>query len=466
LSSFPAVRVTAVGMRERVAVVLRAEAQGVAIARPLAWDVGKSALPFQVRRFTGRQGNEVVMLVDRGRGPAFYPTVFLTCCYEKSGESASTREMVLRAIGMAHAWADARGRDFDDDLRHGSFLSLADVEALADHLMLSVEAQATANAVTSAPKNSPRSGSTVDLERFRPRPERLAAVPGGIEPGNAFSRIKWVARYVEWHLQQRLGVADRSGPDCPGLRHSGPQALARLRERGRGNGRRALDNEALEGVPQEVIDLVSNALRPGNPLNPFEPGFLQARNELLWHVFVSSGGRRSEVQSVLVKDVTYSQRRLFFSTSKTRTRTVSISQEAADQFERFIEDHWAGLPQAARRRGYLFTGKTGEHLSPRAVGRVFEAIRERVPGCPDFLTAHTTRRSWNDRFSEKLDALPPEKRIPAEQEMRARNMLQGWSPTSSMGALYANRHLRRKADELGEQLANAISKRGRDPSDD
>jgi integrase len=430
----------------------------------LPWDAGKSLLAFQVRRFVGRQGNEVVILIDRDRGPAFYPTLFVTCFYEKPGKSANTREMVLRAIGMARAWAITRGRDFDHDLRYGPFLSLTDAEALADHLMLSVDAQVAANSVALLGKFSLRGVSK--LEQLRPNPKLLAVVSSGIEPGNALSRIKWVARYAEWHLQQRIAVADRSHFDHSDLRNFGPQAVARLRERGRGAGGRSSDNEALEGVPQEAIDLISEALRPGDPLNPFEPGFLQARNELLWHVFVSSGGRRSEVQSVLVKDVTYSQRRMFFSTSKTRPRTVPISQRAADQFERFIEEYWSKLPQTARKRGYLFTGKAGEHLTPRSVGRVFEAICKRVPGCPEFLTPHTARRTWNDRFSERLDALPPEKRMPVEQEMRARNMLQGWSPTSSMGALYANRHLRRKADELGEELANAVSKDTGEPGND
>jgi integrase len=429
-----------------------------------AWTASKSPLSFQVRRFIGRTGHEQVILTDWGRGPAFYPTVFMTCCYDKTNKSANTREMVLRALGMARAWAAAHGCDLDYDLRQGSFLSLADAEALADHLMLSVEAQAAANTVAAAVRRPV--GNVSKLERLRPSLKTLARAPAGLESGSAFSRIKWVAHYVEWHLLQRLGVADRAAAECVDLRNLGPQIVARLRERGRGDGRRSIENEALEGVPQEVIDLVSDALRPGDPQNPFTPGFVQARNELLWHLFISSGGRRAEVQSVLVKHVSFAQRRMYISQSKTQTRTVPISRTAADRFDMFVQDHWSKLPQAARKRGLLFTGQTGEPLSVRTVNRIFVTIRTRVPGCPQFLTPQTTRRSWNDRFSEMVDGAPPDRRMSVEQEMRTRNLLQGWTPTSSMGAHYANRHLRRKADELGEELANTPSKDKRKRADD
>lgn len=422
----------------------------------VAWTAGKSLLPFQVRRFKGRSGHEVVILIDHGRGPAFYPTVFMTCRYDKSGTSANTREALLRAIGMARAWAEARGRDLDHDLQQGNFLNINEAESLADHLMLSVEAQSAANRAASSIRQSQKSVSRV--EQFRPSPTRLATASSGIKPANSVQRISWVAKYIEWHLQQRTGAADRSRDEREHLRGLGPQLLARLRERAGGYGRRAMDDEALEGISQEAIDLVSAALRPGDPQNPFTPGFVQERNELLWHIFISTGGRRAEVQSTLVKDVQYSTRRLYFSQSKTRTRTVPISPTAAELFDRFIENRWSKLQLSARKRGLLFTRQSGEPLSVRSINLIFVTMRERIPGCPEFLVPHTTRRTWNDRFSELVDQAPPGKRVSAEQEMRTRNALQGWSPNSSMGALYANRHIRRKADELGEELASEVAK--------
>lgn len=430
-----------------------------------AWTVGKSSLPFQVRRFFDRTGYEVVILIDRGRGPAYYPTLFMTCFYDKTGKPPSTRESVLRTLGMARAWAGARGRDLDDDLRHGPFMSLADAEALADHLMLSVEAQAAANIVAAEKvRRTPRPASK--LERLRPNPKALASAPSGLDPDNALSRIQWVARYTKWHLEQRMDTADHSTAGCADLLIRGPQVLARLRERGRGAGKGSSDDEALEGVSKEVIDLVSDALRPGDPQNPFTPGFIQARNEVAWHFYISSGGRRTEVWSMLVKNVNFSQRRMYISESKTQPRWVPISPAAALRFDMFIQDYWSKLPQAARRRGLLFTSSTGEPLSVRAINRMFVTVRTRVPGCPAFLIPHTTRRTFSVRFCEEVDALPPDKRMPEAKELQVHNQIQGWSEKSDMSALYAKRHIRRKADELGERVANSIGTGARHASSD
>ncbi|TIW03432.1 MAG: hypothetical protein E5V74_09140 [Mesorhizobium sp.] len=94
------------------------------------------------------------------------------------------------------------------------------------------------------------------------------------------------------------------------------------------------------------------------------------------------------------------------------------------------------------------------------MNRIFERIRAMLPDAPDYLTPHTMRRTWNDRFSELVDQQPPDKRMDPEQEIRIRNKLQGWSPQSEMGAQYARRHIRKRADDLAERLANNIIERG------
>ena len=65
-------------------------------------------LPFQVKEFTSRSGDETVLLLDRQDGPAFWPNVFVTSRYVVAGRAADTRKKVLRSIGMARMWAGRR----------------------------------------------------------------------------------------------------------------------------------------------------------------------------------------------------------------------------------------------------------------------------------------------------------------------------------------------------------------------
>lgn len=133
-----------------------------------------------------------------------------------------------------------------------------------------------------------------------------------------------------------------------------------------------------------------------------------------------------------------------------------IGEITAEAFDHFMTEHWSTLPKEARRRGYLFTDEGGKHLSARAFNRIFEFARAVNPAIPDFTTPHTMRRTWNDNFSRTIDSLPSDRKPPEEREIQMRNRLQGWSPNSKMGALYARRHTRRAADELAESLINNL----------
>ena len=98
-------------------------------------------LPFQVRRFEGRRGEEVVLLTRRSGLPHFYPNLFATSDYRNPGRSPNTIVKVLRSIGLAQMWAAMNGRDLDEDLYAGPFLSVVDADDLASFLGLVTEEQ-------------------------------------------------------------------------------------------------------------------------------------------------------------------------------------------------------------------------------------------------------------------------------------------------------------------------------------
>ncbi|MNY49050.1 hypothetical protein D3C86_1844390 [compost metagenome] len=96
-------------------------------------------------------------------------------------------------------------------------------------------------------------------------------------------------------------------------------------------------------------------------------------------------------------------------------------------------------------------------MSKSAINLIFETVRKGSGVIPDFFAPHTMRRTWNDRLSRKIDALPPEKRMPPEEEKKIRNHNNGWSKNSEMASRYAARSIREKADRIAEELANDIA---------
>lgn len=162
-------------------------------------------LGFQVRRFTGRSGVEEVLLTDRMGMPWFWPNVFTTSEYRNASMSPNTQAKLLRTLGLAFLWAQSKDRDLDADLSVGGFLDMSDVEELADFLSLSSEEQLRR---CNAPGQ--RIGRTVvRLESFRPNHCELKAVRTDVGNEEIATRIRWVARYIEWHLDRRIGSLDR-----------------------------------------------------------------------------------------------------------------------------------------------------------------------------------------------------------------------------------------------------------------
>ena len=418
-------------------------------------------LPFQVKEFTSRSGDEIVLLLDRQDGPTFWPNVFVTSRYVVAGRAADTRKKVLRSIGMARMWAASLARNLDDELSSGHFLSTQDVSQLADFLSLNAATQESRFAENRAIAGS--AGRARRLEDLRPDSRKLSGTcEKAAHPDEVGNRIRWVAEYVDWHLSRRLGDMQRAGQDAYALREHGLEISSLLHQRVPSSSARH-DEIALEGISEAAVAALEAALHPTSKQNPFRSAFVRARNYLAWRLYKDTGARRSEVRNAHAEDITYANRRFWIRESKTTPRETVIGEITAEAFDHFMTEHWGTLPREARRRGYLFTDESGKHLSARAFNRIFESARAVNPAIPDFTSPHTMRRTWNDSFSRTIDNLPSDKKPPEEREIQMRNRLQGWSPNSKMGALYARRHTRRAADELAEGLIkNLDTEAGRD----
>ena len=72
------------------------------------------------------------------------------------------------------------------------------------------------------------------------------------------------------------------------------------------------------------------------------------------------------------------------------------------------------------------------------------------------LHAHELRHTWNNRFSEYMDA-KVDAPTPEEQE-KQRSYLQGWKQGSGSAAIYTKRFTREKALEAGLKLQDGITR--------
>lgn len=411
-------------------------------------------LSYHVRTFEASDGALLSVLVDNQGMPLFWPNAYATTKYRDAGHSNFTIIKTLRTLGMAHQWAAARGHDLDIWLSTGAFLNAEDATDLALYLRLDSKAQHLELQFSS----SPSSRRIYSAEQLRGGFKATSAVrqQNVISNEEASSRIRCIARYLTYHKKRRIGVIERSLNDADKFRENAEAAIGTLNE---------LapvvysdeDEECLMGLPINQQLTIEEIFKPNTSNNPFSTQFLKHRNYLIWLFLKDTGMRRSECRYIRVDDVNYSSNRVSIRVSKTRARTVPISKKCSRVFHDFIMDYWSNIPAQSRAHAYLFTTENGHHLALDSINLIFRWIRKKFPNLPQFLSPHVMRRTWNDRFSEKIDAQPPEKRMVIEKEKQIRNRLMGWTANSDMSVRYSKRHTRKKSDDIAEELANEMS---------
>jgi len=403
----------------------------------------------RIKSFTATDGLPMAVLVDEDGSPPFLPNVYATVRYRDRGAALPTTEKVLRTIGMAYLWAHSRKIDIHTALTSQAFLSLEQCEDLANFLRMDratqdLEVQAR---VIAKPKK------IIRLEQVRggmaiSQPTRqISAVEGSY-------RIQTIARFLKHH-HQRLSNQVLTD-DQESLTHARETAIQRLCSLAPRTGNPS-QGDPVEGLPEDVMIHVEGVFTPGSADNPFKEGFIQARNFLMYRLFSDNGKRRNELRHIRVEDVDYARKRVNVRVSKTKARKLVIAQKTADLYREFVKDYWSKIPAKKRAHGYLFVTRSGDQISKSAINLIFQVARQGSAVIPDFFAPHTMRRTWNDRLSRKIDALPPEKRMPPEEEKKIRNMNNGWSENSEMSSRYAARSIREKADRIAEELANDIA---------
>lgn len=412
-------------------------------------------LSYSIRSFTASDDLPLAVLVDQEGRPPFLPNIYVTLRYRDVGSAVTTIEKVLRALGMAYLWAISRKLDFDQLLRSESFLSIEQCEDLAFFLRLDrgAQDQIVEESLTTRPRKivrleQVRSGGAPSADRTM-----ISAVEGGY-------RIRTVANFLKFnHERISPKASEKPRKDLAEARERAIAALRALEPRAKPSD----EGDAPEGLSEELMDALDAAFEPGSETNPFQSDFHQHRNHLMYRIFTETAIRRSELRYIRVEDVNHATRRVAIRVSKTIARTLAISEQTAYDFHKFVMKQWSHIPVRARKHGYLFTTKTGDHLSVEAINLIFRELR-RKNDLPDSVAPHAMRRTWNDRLSRAIDAQPPEERMGPEKEKQVRNRHNGWSKKSTMEERYASRHIREKADKIAEDLANGLRTKKKDDS--
>jgi integrase len=368
-----------------------------------------------------------ILLGDDGR-PLHLPTVFATAEVRNRHRAANTVSNVLGSLSVFHRFLKERDIDLEGRLDNGLLLDLAEIEELVRF-------------------------SRKDFSR---RADETSLVSAGVRA----TRLRNIRSYLEWISKRRLLAPDFAHAVI--LRERYHLTLKTISSRIPPVSQPA---DAREGLPPEIVERVSEIMAADSDTNPWVDEHVRVRNELIWIVLRHLGPRAGELLGLRVRhldlrkgtlqivrqpDIRADPRRRQPNT-KTLARELEMSSALQQRLARYVITYRGELKKA-RRHDFLFVSNSGLPLSYSGLAKVFQILRQKHPELPQNLTAHMLRHTWNDEFSQEMDA----RKVDPEREKHVRSYLMGWKPTSNSAAIYTRRSVRRKAQQASLQHQRKI----------
>jgi len=421
------------------------------------------SLRYRVKSIVMSSGERLPVLLGLDGLPMFEPTIFSLSEVRSRNRASNTIDSYLRSLMVFLLFLDLRNVDLEDRLDAGQLLSLGEIEELVRVCRLPLEK--IHSMLDKVPGLSQQSASSVvSLEKLRMKSVGLPEVE--IDPGSAATRLRNIRDYLRWLAIARMS---KHGIDAS-LRitlESSTQYIshaidARLPSASYKSGE--LDQR--EGLEPEVVEQILKVIDPHSSDNPWTDEHARYRNALIIEWLLCFGLRRGELLNVRIGDVKFRDSTVTVVRRadnpddprknqpkvKTKGREIPISSGLLDKTSAYIMNHRSVI-RGARKHDFLFVASdTGAPLSIPSLNKIFNVLRQKCSGMPNDVFPHIFRHTWNDRFSEEMDA----NKVGDEAEKKARSYLMGWSETSGTAATYTRRHIRNKAKDVSLQLQKNI----------
>lgn len=410
---------------------------------------------FQIKSFVMQSGERYCLLIDKTTGmPFFHPNLFVTTQVRNKSNSVAAMESALSGINVLQSFCDEHGISLTDRFLRREFFSLAELDAIRDFCQQDFGKRRTESLENATSITSITSKGTH-------KPSRKTGL------ASEYTRLSHIAKYVEWLATILLeGAVDRKTTLDITKMKKGFEA-----RRPSSKGRNQVSRE--KGLSQEQEVALLEVVRPGSERNPFEDEATQVRNQLLILLLLHLGIRSGELLNIKVSDVDWSSNQIVIARRadeksdprsrqplvKTLDRRLPLKDTLVQAMHKYVIHFRRKVPGARKNDYLLVTHKSGPTQGQPMSRSTLIKVISMVAGAESSLAslhAHELRHTWNNRFSEYMDAKVDAPK-PEEQEWQ-RSYLQGWRQDSGTAATYTKRFTREKAIEASLKLQDGMAR--------
>lgn len=423
--------------------------------------------PWRIEMIRLQNGENYPLLINRKDGlPLFNPTVYATSMVRNKGLAESTTKSNLRAIMFSFGWGARHGINIEERFHNGEFLKLHEIESLCKEVRLRYDKlyEDIPDSIFSEKqsKKPRRKKRAIAMKRHRNTQ--------GIYCGEhlAFVRLCYIRNYLDWLASQRMARLSANSKEYHRLQEARKVMWKEINKRLPEVERGRVKDPHFErlGLTEDQERILLEVVKPDSPRNPFKQKHVKVRNQLIIHMMLETGIRRGELLGIRTTDgdldfqkctVTIHRipidpldTRRHKPQTKTRARILAMSKNLTALVREYMLKYRGNrkkLPFAGMNPFLIVESRKGRPLSIASLNDIFNALKNAIPELPLSFSPHTTRYTWNDRFSEIADEKIRKKEWQEKDERAARCYQMGWTEYSMMAGLYAKRHIKKKADE-------------------
>lgn len=237
------------------------------------------------------------------------------------------------------------------------------------------------------------------------------------------------------------------------------------------------DRSAFKSLTEAQMIRVLDVIRPDSTENPWKNLAIRYRNQMIINVIYDIGCRKGEALTLKATEIEAGLNELKIRRSaddpvddrtdqplvKTLGRDVVVSQDVFEMVENYIMKYRSQVKGSGKNPFLILSHqggvKTGSALSISGLDKMFRILSETVGFR---VTPHPLRHTWNDEFSEEIEAAIDAGEMTEDEAEETRSYLMGWKENSGTAKYYTKRYQQKKsllfALKLQEKRRSRVNK--------
>lgn len=424
------------------------------------------SMEYKVQRFAFESGERYALLTNAQSGlPLMHQNLYVTIHIRSTGKSINTMIACLGDLRFFDEICEYLDIQLEQIFAEGKILSKPELESISYWTKKNKVALETAKKIK----------DTGNMVAFKPNLKRLessrhtAIIDADIvETMTTYNRLSNIISYTVW-LANSLAPAKAMKQIEKMEEHF---KTYRPTKKSSNNN----DPNVFKSLTQSQMIRVLDIIRPDATDNPWKDEATRYRNQMIVNVLYDVGCRKSEVLSLKATEIEVGAYELKIRRSaddpdddrkdqplvKTLSRDVGVSEDVFEMVENYIIKYRSQV-QGSGKNPFLILShqngaKTAKALSISGLKGVFETLSEAV----GFKVGpHPIRHTWNDEFSDDIEAAIEAGEITEEEAEDTRSYLMGWKENSGTAKIYTKRYQQKKslrfALKLQEKRRNRVN---------